>query len=168
MGDIRALHSIGNDEAGPRLGAMARGILVGGSVAGIVDIFAATAINGVEPGFILQFIASGLLGKASFHGGLMTIALGLVLQLAMSLIIAAIYGLASTGLPVLIRRPVSMGALFGVGVFIVMTFVVMPLSAAAHPKHPPSVTAILLNLAAMILFGLIVSAAQSRAVAKRG
>jgi len=150
------------------MGALLRGVLIGGSIAGIVDIFAAAAINHGNPGRILQFIATGLLGKASLHGGPPTVVLGFVLQVGMSLIIAAIYGFASLRLPVLVRRPISLGALYGVGVFIVMTFVVVPLSAAPHPKHAMSLTAIGLNLAAMILFGLIVAVSQSRLAPKRG
>ena len=167
MGDIGTIHPAAAAPARPVLGPVALGIIIGGSIAGIVDIFAASAINHLGPGVILQAIASGLLGKASFRGGLLTIGLGLLLQVAMSLIIAAVYGLASIRLPVLVRRPVSFGALFGVGVFIVMNFVVVPLSAAVHPKHPPSASAIALNLAAMILFGLIVALAQSRMAARR-
>jgi uncharacterized membrane protein YagU involved in acid resistance len=136
--------------------SLARGVVAGGLIAGTLDIFVATAINHVGPGVILQAIASGLLGKASFHEGAGTVLLGLGLQWGMSLIIAAIYGLASLRLPALARQPLRFGALFGVGVFIVMSFVVVPLSAA-YPKPQPSVSGIVLNLAAMILFGLIVA-----------
>lgn len=167
MGDISTFHPPAAPSVRPALGPVAKGIIVGGSIAGIVDIFAASAINRLAPGVILQAIASGLLGVASFHGGGLTIGLGLLLQLAMSLIIAAIYGLASVRLPVLVRRPVSFGALFGVGVFIVMNAVVVPLSAAVHPKHPPTIAAMVLNLDAMILFGLIVALSQSWMTAKR-
>ena len=40
-----------------------------GLVAGTVDIAAASLINMANPLFILLAIASGLLGKAAFHGG---------------------------------------------------------------------------------------------------
>jgi len=166
MGDISTTYP-GSASVRPALGSVALGIVIGGSIAGIVDIFAASAINQLSPGVILQAIASGLLGKASFHGGGLTMGLGLLLQVAMSLIIAAIYGLAGARLPMLVQRPVSFGALYGVGVFIVMNFVVVPLSAAVHPKHPPSIATIVLNLDAMILFGLIVALAQSQMAARR-
>jgi hypothetical protein len=52
------------------------------------------------------------------------------------------------------------GALYGVGVFIVMAFVVVPLSAA-YPKPQPSVNGFILNLAANILFGLILASTPS-------
>ena len=140
--------------------AVIRGVLIGGLVAGVVDIAAAAAINRAPIGLILQAIASGLLGKASFHDGAASETVGFVLQLGMSLIIAAVYGVASTRLPTLIRRPVSMGALYGVGVFIVMNFVVVPLSAA-HMKPKVTLAFIGLNLAAMVLFGLIVALSQA-------
>ena len=137
-------------------------IAVGGLVAGTLDIFVAALINTVPPGTILQAIASGLLGRASYQGGLGTMGLGLGLQWLMSLIIAKIYVLAGVQLPILFRRPVAMGALYGVGVFVVMNFVVLPLSAAWPKPHHPSAEAIVLNLAAMLLFGLIVANTASR------
>jgi len=108
----------------------------------------------------LQAIASGLLGRASYDGGAGTVALGLLLQWLMSLAIAAIYGVAAMRLPALFDKPVRFGALYGVGVFIVMGFIVMPLSAA-YPKPEPSLSGLILNLAANILFGLIVASTLS-------
>lgn len=132
-------------------------VLLGGVVAGTLDIFVAAAINHLRVGVILQAIASGLLGKASFVEGGRSMVIGLMAQELMSLVIAAIYTLASIRLPTLRRRPLAMGALYGVGVFLVMNLVVVPLSAA-WPKHRPiHLDAMLLNLAAMILFGLIVA-----------
>ena len=135
----------------------ARDILVGGLVAGTLDIFVAAAINSLPPGTILQAIASGLLGKAAFSGGATAMAIGFVAQEVMSLIIAAIFVLAARRAPILLRRPLISGALYGVAIFVVMNFVVVPLSAAWPRHHHPSVEGIALNFAAMILFGLIVA-----------
>src|SRR5580693_459172 len=66
-------------------------ILLGGLIAGTLDIGAAALINGRNPLVILLVIASGLLGKASFQGGLPAAILGLVLQWLMSLLISAIF-----------------------------------------------------------------------------
>lgn len=142
--------------SGARFGRLAAAIAIGAFLAGSLDIFVASAINHVGPGVILQAIASGLLGRAAFESGANTMAAGLLLQWVMSLIIATIYGLASLKLPDLYRRPAIFGALYGVPVYVVMTFIVLPLSAA-HPRHPPAAHAIALNLAAMILFGLILA-----------
>src|SRR4029453_10253013 len=53
----------------------------------------------------LQFIASGLLGLAAFAGGLDSALLGLMLHAVFSLVIAALFILAATRLPVLRRTP---------------------------------------------------------------
>lgn len=105
---------------------------------------------------ILQAIASGLLGKASYSGGLNTAFLGLILQWAMSLIIAAIFVFAASRLSVLWRRWLAMGLGYGVGIFIVMTFVVVPLSAS-YPKSTLKFPQSAQQFLAMLLFGVIVS-----------
>jgi hypothetical protein len=131
-------------------------ILLGGFVAGTVDVGAAALINLLSPIRILQFIAGGLLGKAALSGGIPVALLGLVLQWLMAMIIAAVYVLAASWLPVLGRRWIAFGLAYGVVVFFVMNYVVVPLSAWARWPHftPYSFTA---NMAAMLLFGLIVA-----------
>lgn len=138
-------------------GRILAAILLGGLIAGTLDIFVAAAINHLRVGVILQAIASGLLGRPSFFEGQRSMAIGLVAQELMSLIIAAVYVLASTRLPLLRRRPLALGALYGVGIFLVMNFIVVPLSAAWPRHRAVHLDAVLLNLAAMILFGVIVS-----------
>jgi hypothetical protein len=130
-------------------------VLYGGFVAGSLDILAAALINRVDPLIIMRAIASGLLGRAAFQGGLPVAALGLLLQWAMSLLIAAIFVFAAGRMSWLSRRWIAAGLLYGVVVFVVMEYVVVPLSAAAKPHF----TALSLaeNLLAMLLFGLIVS-----------
>jgi hypothetical protein len=137
-------------------------ILIGGMVAGILDIGAAAAINRKGPVAILHVIASGLLGPKALKGGSLTSALGFLLQLAMSIVIAAIYGLASLWLPILAMMWITTGLAYGVGVFVVMTYVVVPLSAAPS-RPPPGISKIAKDLVAMLGFGLIVAFAVHRA-----
>jgi len=137
-------------------------ILLGGFVAGTVDIGAASLISGRDPVFISQYIAGGLLGKAALEGGMQTAALGVVLQWAMSIVIAAIYILASRVLPVLRSQWLIMGILYGIPVQFVMTYVVLPLSAWHRmPKFALNL-ALAENLAAMMVFGVIVAWFASR------
>jgi uncharacterized membrane protein YagU involved in acid resistance len=137
-----------------------------GLVAGTVDIAAASLINMVNPLFILLAIASGLLGKAAFHGGGGTMVLGLVLQWVMSIIIAGIYALAAARIPALARRWVLNGALYGVVVFIVMNFVVVPLSVAPlKPGWALSAESVVKNLLAMLVFGWLVAYTANRFLA---
>ena len=135
---------------------MVTAIALGGLVAGTIDIGAAMLITGRDLIYILHAIASGLLGKASFDGGTAAAILGLGLQWAMSLIIAAIYGVAALKLPWLRRAWIAAGLAYGVVVFVVMNYVVVPLSAVGHAPHFTTAS-LLKNLAAMLLFGLIVA-----------
>ncbi|OOG49161.1 hypothetical protein B0E50_07130 [Rhodanobacter sp. C01] len=131
-------------------------ILYGGFIAGTIDIGVASLINGISPLVILRAIASGLLGKAAFQGGLPVSLLGLGLQWAMSLLIAAIFVFAARQWTWLNRRWAIAGAFYGVVVFVVMEYVVVPLSAA-WPKAHFTTTSLIENLLAMMLFGLIVA-----------
>jgi len=130
--------------------------LIGGAIAGAIDIVAACLITGRSPESILQFIAGGLLGKASHDGGMATVALGLFLQGFMGILIAAVYVLCAKVLPILARRWLLGGLLYGVVIFPVMNFIVVPLSAL---KSHPHFTALKFaeNMAAMLLFGVIVA-----------
>ena len=131
-------------------------VIAGGFIAGTIDVGAASLIYWRDPVLILQTIACGVLGPASFSGGLRSAALGLGLQWAMSLFIAAIYLLAVTLIPVF-RGAWIKGGLLGGGVtFLVMNYVVLPLSAVGRG---PRFTApkFLENLLAMFLFGLIIA-----------
>jgi len=133
-------------------------ILLGGFVAGTIDIGSACLINGLGPVVILHAIASGLLGKPSYAGGLNTAAIGLLLQWGMSLIIAAIFVFAARLLPLLSRLWLASGLAYGVAIFVVMSFVVVPLSNAYPKPHGmPPVANIVENLLAMLLFGVIVA-----------
>ena len=131
-------------------------ILLGGFIAGTLDIGAAALINGRNPLAILLFIASGAIGKSSFQGGLPAVILGLVLQWLMSLVIAAIFVLLSHRIPQLKRHWIAAGLSYGVGIFVVMNYLVMPLSEIGHL---PQFTAWTFggNLLAMLGFGLLIA-----------
>lgn len=138
-------------------------IVLGGLAAGTIDIGAAMLISGRSMAFILQFIASGVLGKAAFEGGLGTVVLGAMLQWTMSLIIAAIFVLASLKFPWMRRRWVAAGLAFGAATYFVMTYVVVPLSAVGGGwRFSP--LPFIKNLAAMLVFGLIIAAVTRRRV----
>lgn len=115
-------------------------ILFGTLVVGTLDILDAFIFNGVRsgtpPGRILQFIASGLLGRASFDGGAATAALGLLLHYFIAFGAVALYILASRRLPVLARRPFVFGPLYGLAVHLVMHYGVVPLSAVTRAPGP--------------------------------
>jgi hypothetical protein len=109
-----------------------RAIFWGGLLTGVLDLTAAFVIFGLQgarPFRILQHIASGLLGPASFAGGWNTAALGLFLHFLIAYVAAVVYYAASRELIFLTKQAVLFGMLYGAVIHVFMTFVVLPLSA---------------------------------------
>jgi hypothetical protein len=102
---------------------------------------------------VVQYIASGAMGNAAFTGGLATALLGVVLEFLMTIIIAGVFILSADRIS-LLRRYVIVGSLlYGFGVFIVMNFIVLPLSAA--PPVPVSTMEIIeIAVEHILLIGL--------------
>jgi uncharacterized membrane protein YagU involved in acid resistance len=118
-----------------------RAILLGGLIAGTIDISYACIFSylrrGTSPVRILQSVASGALGRSAFEGGARTAALGLVFHFLIATMAAAIYYLASRPLRLLVNYAVICGPLYGVCIYLVMNFVVLPLSAiGSRPALP--------------------------------
>lgn len=111
-------------------------ILYGGLIIGILDNLDANIalglLKGLSPLRILQTIASGLLGPAAYRGGVTTALLGVALHFLIAFTVATVYWFASRRVTGLRSHPIVWGMLYGVGVYLVMNFVVLPLSAMAH------------------------------------
>ena len=111
----------------------ARAILYGTLTVGTLDGLDAIVffgLRGASPVRIFQSIAGGLLGRAAWvSGGLPTAALGLVVHYFIAFVIVTTFVLASKRLTVLTRHPIWSGLLYGVGVYLVMNLIVIPLSA---------------------------------------
>ena len=131
-------------------------ILCGGLIAGTLDIGAAALINTIDPRIILRFIAGGVLGSSALRGGAGVEWAGLFLQWGMSLLIAAIFVLAALRLRWMTARWMLAGLAYGVVVFLVMNYAVLPVSAWHRINHftPAKLFA---NLLAMLVFGMIVA-----------
>src|SRR5271154_158491 len=134
----------------PWLAVIARAAL-GGAIAGIVDIGSACLISHRSAIFILRVIAGGLLAERSLAGGAEIVFLGAVLQVAMGILIAVIFALIGIIVPILRRRWVSCGLAYGVVIFAVMNYVVVPHSAW-HKVPTFSTAQVFANLVAMLLF----------------
>ncbi len=142
-------------------------VLLGGSVAGLLDILFAISFavyNGGTPVRLLQTVASGLLGTAAFAGGAPTAVLGLALHFAMSFLWAGAFLALARVLSMLTRRPVVSGIAFGAVVFFAMRLIVLPLSAFPYPvSFKPLATALDL-LSHTLLFGVPIAWAVQRAI----
>ncbi|HEU4510936.1 MAG TPA: hypothetical protein VFR78_22080 [Pyrinomonadaceae bacterium] len=108
-------------------------IFWGGLIAGTLDLVAACVSawlrSSVTPIQVAQFIASGVLGRASFTGGARTAALGVALHFLIATVAAAVFYFASRKFLGLVERPVTYGLLYGVVVHLFMTQVIVPLSS---------------------------------------
>lgn len=131
-------------------------MFLGGLIAGTIDIGAAALINSANVTTILKAIASGLLRRASIEKGAEAEWLGLILQWAMSVVIAAVFVIGAQRLPLLRRRWIESGLAYGVIVFAVMNYAVLPLSAVGHIPHFTTAQFVE-NMLAMLLFGFIIA-----------
>jgi hypothetical protein len=132
-------------------------IFYGGLIAGILDatdgFVAYYLVAGFSPIQVLQFIASGFYGAAAFEKGIPGALVGLLAHFFIAFAVATVYVGAARFLPMLSRDAIVWGLIYGVAVFVVMNFVVLPHTAAV--KSPLSLP-LLLNgvLGHALLVGL--------------
>jgi hypothetical protein len=143
----------------------ARGIGFAWLVAGCLDISSAIVIwlmRGIPLMRGFQGIAVGFLGREwAFHGGLTTAALGFALHFFIMFCWVILFYLASRMIPVLTRNPIVMGVVYGMIVYLVMYWIVVPVSRIGPRPHSFSndLTAILIHI---FLIGLPIAVIVSR------
>jgi hypothetical protein len=142
-------------------------VLAGGLVAGTLDIAYACVFWSIKAGVpaerILQSVAAGLLGEASFEGGGATATLGLALHYLIALSMSLVYYLAARHWPLLWRQPLLCGAGYGLLLYGIMNYVVVPLSAAAGPGSKDPLWVALTIAAHMLLVGVPIALFTQRA-----
>ena len=119
-------------------------IVLGGLACGTLDISTATVVYGLMRGksaiWVLQTVASGLLGMDAFQGGIATAALGLLLHFFIAFNASAVYYAASRKLKWLVDYAIVFGPLYGIAVYFFMNRIVVPLSAFPFKlSHDPRV-----------------------------
>lgn len=127
-------------------------ILLGGLCAGVLDILYAFIVYGplsygLSPEQVLQSVAAGWIGReASRAGGMETVALGLATHFLIATLMASVFVVAASRFSALSKRPVLWGFVYGLGLYVVMNYVAVPLSAAATGQFPSSVSEVLERL----------------------
>lgn len=119
-----------------------RTILTATAVSGTLDILSAfvfAGMAGVTPAQILRYVASGPFGDAMNGGGAGAAAIGLCVHYALMAIMVTAFVLAAQRIPFLTRQPVLAGALYGVLIYFVMYWLVVP--ARFGPTHLPKLDA---------------------------
>jgi hypothetical protein len=141
--------------------------LVGGLIAGTLDILYAWLFWNIKVGLsmirILQGVAAGILGPASKEGGIPTAMLGLVAHYFIALSMAATFYIAAGRLPVLRQRPIALGASYGLLLYLIMNYIVVPLSNAPAGGSKDPLWLSLSILVHMFLVGVPIALATQRA-----
>ncbi|MBW8840374.1 MAG: hypothetical protein JF608_00940 [Sphingomonadales bacterium] len=128
----------------------AKGYLAATLVAGIaaaaiemIFVLPIQASFGNSPGIVFQSIASGTMGKAAYIGGTPAILLGIFYHVLISVVAAGAYIAAATRLPFVYSRPLIGGLLCAIIAYVVMNWVVLPLSAVGYkPTTNPGMMAL--------------------------
>jgi hypothetical protein len=138
----------------------ARAILVGGFAAGTLDIVSAMITWSWR---VPRAIAGGILGRGVFQSEALTVwSLGLVLHYVIACGAATVYYLASRRLGFLREHVVVCGAFYGIAVWLVMSLVVVPLSAL-HTMGPFEYWSMVQGLVVhMLLVGLPIAFAVKK------
>jgi len=117
-----------------------RPILIGGLIAGALDITYACIFSyirrGVTPAVVLRSVAAGALGPTARDGGMKVALLGLFFHFLIALIAAAIYVIASRVIAFMNSHAAVSGILFGLCVYVVMNCIVLRLSAIHQTLWP--------------------------------
>jgi len=130
-GQNRTLHMA--DTSPRQTLSVGKAIFFGTLIVGTLDALDAIIVfglrSGATPARIFRGIASGLLGSAAGSGGTPAALLGVAVHYTVALGIVTTYVLVSRALPALNRRPFVYGPLYGIAAYLVMNFVVIPMSA---------------------------------------
>ena len=146
--------------------AVAPTLFLAAAVAGSLDLlyaFAFWGAQGLPPVRILQSIASGWLGREAYSVGAPAAVLGALSHYGIVLVMAWTCYRVARIWPALARRPWLFGPLYGAALYLAMTYVVVPLSAAGNGQWPAWQWSQLAHLAAhMVLVGTPCAFAAAR------
>ncbi len=139
-----------------------------GLIAGTLDILENLIFNhlrGITVKMVFQYIASGLIGSASFRAGPASVALGVLLHYSIALTWTAILFAASRRFEILSRRPILCGLIYGVLVYSFMNAIVLPLSAVPHAPAARTISPLINGVLAVLLcIGVTISVLTARAI----
>ncbi|MBX3563962.1 MAG: hypothetical protein KF730_05215 [Sphingomonas sp.] len=119
--------------------AATKRILIATGIAGTLDILAAMILSISAGGTVrgmLRSVGSGPF-PAAREMGMAGAAIGLATHFMLMAIMATVFVLAADRLAALKRQPLIWGALYGIGIWLVMYFLVLPTRFGAPIPHDP-------------------------------
>lgn len=138
-----------------------RAVLVAGTFAAVVETVPVLTVQnalGVPPQRVFQAIACGLAGRSAFVGGARTAWLDAFLHLLISWIAGGVFVAAAVRWSQAARRALLSGTILGVGCYVTMSYVVVPLSAVAFPLTRELKMMAMSLVVHVVAFGLSVAA----------
>ena len=123
-------------------GKIAQVSLLAGLSAAVIEMMFVLPIRywlvGATPSVVFQFIASGARGKRAFEEGIYSVLLGVGVHTLISIVSAAVFTIAALRWDWLRRHALLSGSACGIVAFLVMSFIVLPLSAIglSLPRSP--------------------------------
>jgi hypothetical protein len=116
-------------------------LLVGGYTVATLDMLAAIAYwapHGTPATRILQSVATWILGPAAYAGGTTTALLGMVVYAQLMWGVVALYHAIAQRHPVLLRHPMTCGAIYGVAAYVAIFQLMAPLLSGIRPAFDPA------------------------------
>jgi uncharacterized membrane protein YagU involved in acid resistance len=128
-----------------------------GLVSGTLDGIAASIVFnlklGLNPGQVMQYIASAVYGLAAFKGSVYTIIVGIVLHFIIAFVASAVFLYAYPKIGILRRNVVTAGLVFGLGIWLFMNLLVVPVTKI-QPAPFDAMAALVSGIWHMVLVGL--------------
>ncbi len=130
----------------------AQAILLGGLTVGTLDILDAIIFWRIRTGAsamrIFQSIAGGFYGRATFQGGIRTAIIGGLVHYFIAFSVVSTYVVVSQKMPLLTRKPILCGTVYGLAVLAFMNLVVLPFSAVGFPHWvlPVAINQVLIHI----------------------
>jgi hypothetical protein len=150
----------------PRYATLVGAILLAAAL-DLTFAFVFYGFQGATAARILRGIAAGLIGREqALAAGSWVVVLGAALHFLMAGCAAYVFYLATRRWPVLARRWALGGTAFGVAMYLVMHFIVIPLSRLTF--HLPSLPNVVGELFSHVfLFGMVIAYGVARANRQR-
>jgi hypothetical protein len=149
---------------------MWRTIILATLIAGTLDILSAflwTGMEGGTPGQVLQSVASGPFGD-SMREDSRGIPLGLLVHFAIMLAMAAAYVLIAPRFPILMRQWLVAGVLYGLLLWLIMYWIVLPLRwGMSPPSEAPAIARQLISHCLLTGIPIAWITARAQASARR-
>lgn len=116
-------------------------LMLGGVTVGTLDILSAIiywARDGVAPAHILQYFTAWLVGPPAFGGGFASAIAGALLYALLMWGVAAVYYAFARIWPLLLRRPLLCGGLYGALAYLAIFQVLAPFLTGSHGAADPA------------------------------